>query len=178
MIDEVQLAADSARIEQALDELRGLVPLPAFQRIEDLLRRVLGVYGAGLERALEHARAAGADDSFDARLAGDELLASLLVLHGLHPTPIGERVEEALAALRRELGAPDDALVVDRIDGGTIRLRAAPLAAGAMSPRLAESIVRRVVESAAPEATAIVIEGLPALRDPELVQLRVHRAAP
>ena len=180
MTEAVELQAESARIEHLLGELRDLVPLPAWQRIEDVLRRIVRLYGAGLGRALAHARATGcAGDAFDSRLCDDELLASLLVLHGLHPISLEERVQRALAALRGELRIGDDALALVRIDEGVVHLAAAAtLGGGAMSRGLAEATVRRVLETAAPEIVSIQISGLPEPRDPSLVQLRASRTTP
>jgi hypothetical protein len=178
VLSDDQLAAISARLEQLLDELRELVAAPALQRVEDALRAVVDIYAAGLGRAIDHARASGASaDRLDPLLAADELLASLLLLHGLHPWSTEERVHRALAALGSELG--EDVLELVEIRDGVAHLAArAPLAAGAMSPSLAESIVRRVVETSAPELSSISITGLAPQRDPTLVQIRTVRPAP
>ena len=156
------------------------MPLPAWQRIEDVLRRIVRLYSAGLARALAHARRTGAHGpAFDEQLCNDDLLASLLVLHGLHPHTTEQRVEHALAALRAELRLADDALLVTKIAGDVLHLQAAEsLGGGAMSNGLAEGMVRRVLETAAPEIASIVIAGLPRPRDPSLVQLRTSRTTP
>ena len=172
---ESDLQADAAKLEQVLAEIRELVPLPAWQRVEDALRRVMRLYGAGLARAIDHARATGAEPrAFDRAIVDDELLASLLVLHGLHPQSVAERVQQAVARIRAELGLADDALVLVSIEAGAVQLAASTgLQTGAMAPTLAESIVRRVIETAAPEVTSIAITGLAPPHDPSLVQLRV-----
>ena len=156
---EAELQADAAKLEQVLAEIRELVPLPAWQRVEDALRRVVRLYGAGLERAIHHARATGSQPAaLDRALVDDELLASLLVLHGLHPQSLEERVQHAVARVRAELGLPDDGLVLVAIHDGAVELGAASgLATGAMAPSLAESVVRRVIEASAPEVTSIKI---------------------
>lgn len=178
MSEDTELQAESARIERLLAELRDLVPLPAWQRVEDVLRAVVRLYGAGLGRALAHARASGADgEHFDARLCDDELLASLLVLHGLHPVGLEERVQRALAALRADLSLADDALRLVRVGDGAVEVAASEaIGGGAMSRGLAEATVRRVLETAAPEIVTIEISGLPQPRDASLVQLRVSRS--
>lgn len=175
--DDARLRAESAQIERLLDELREMVPPPAWQRIEQVLRRVVSLYGAGLGHALAHAHAAGASDAFEARLCEDPLLASLLVLHGLHPQPTAVRVERTLALLREHLGVSEDDLALESIDDGVVHLRAsARLGGGSMSPRMAESVVRHALEEAAPELEHIEIVGLPAASDPALVQIRTRRA--
>jgi len=180
MSDEAELQAEAARIERLLDEVRELVPLPAWQRVEDVLRRIVRLYAAGLARALAHARESGAaGEHFDAKLTADDLLASLLVLHGLHPLSTAQRIDRALAALREELRLADDSLALLGVDGGLVRLAATDaIGGGAMSRGLVESTIRRVVETAAPELTSIEITGLTPPPDPSLVQLRTSRHTP
>ena len=68
------------RIERLLGELEAAVPPATFGRIEDVIALVTQLYGAGLERI-----AGFVGPEALRRLAGDDLVASLLVLHGLHP---------------------------------------------------------------------------------------------
>ena len=174
--DEARLRAESAQIERLLEELRAMVPPPAWQRIEQVLRRVVALYGAGLGHALAHAHAVGAGDDFDARLCDDDLLASLLVLHGLHPQPPQARIERTLALLRERLGVTEDDLALEAIDGGVARVRAsARLGGGSVSLPLAESIVKHAIEEAAPELSGVDLTGLPSPPDPTLVQIRPRR---
>ena len=88
--------AAGERIDTLLDasSAGGIV---ARERAEELVRLVADLYGAGLERVLEimHDRGQLDDDTLDA-LAGDDLVASLLLVHGLHPYGVGTRVERAL----------------------------------------------------------------------------------
>ena len=178
MSDDLQLQAESAQLEQVLAEVRELVAMPVWRRVEDALRRVVRLYGEGLARAIAHARESGANGAtFDARIASDELLASLLVLHGLHPLSTEQRVRGALAAVHRELGISESALALVEIRDGVVALSAAgALGNGAMASGLAESIVRRALETAAPEIARVEIRGLPPPRDPTLVKLRTRQA--
>ncbi|HEY1558546.1 MAG TPA: hypothetical protein VGF94_27170 [Kofleriaceae bacterium] len=177
--DEAELQAESAEIERLLEELRELVPLPAWQRVEEVLRRVVRLYGEGLSRALDHARAAGATGELDTRLCDDELLASLLVLHGLHPMTTEQRLARALASLRAELQLGDDELAFAELADGVVVLTASRgLHTGAMSTDLAQRLIQRALEIAAPEITGVRIDGVPVPRDPSLVQLRTSRPSP
>src|ERR1700733_11374452 len=117
------LRATGDRIEQLLDELRATADPRSCDRAEELLRLVSDLYGAGLARAVELARErdAGLVDAF----VGDDLLASLLLVHGLHPKDLIRRVEEALAQVRPFLaghGGDVELLDIDE-SAGAIRLR-------------------------------------------------------
>jgi hypothetical protein len=178
--DDQRLQSESLEIEHLLGEIEQLVPAPAWQRVERVIARVVRLYGAGLARVLDHAREAGAvAASFDERIAADDLLASLLVLHGIHPLPVEERVRRALQSARFELGIADHELELVGVTDGRVELRAAQaLGGGAMASRVAEGAVRRVIESVAPEVTAVDIRGLAPPADPTLVKLRIRREAP
>ena len=76
------------RIERLLDELRAASDPVAIAKAEDLLRIVTELYAAGLARVVE--LVSDAPDVF-AALVDDELVASLLLVHGLHPDSLGAR---------------------------------------------------------------------------------------
>src|ERR687886_1588377 len=94
---------ESERIQQLLDEVRELAPPPVWQRVEELIRRLLALYGEGLERLLGHARECGADGTLSQRLIADDLISSLLVLHGLHPLAPDARIRNAIERLQPHL---------------------------------------------------------------------------
>ena len=78
----------------------------ARERAEELVRQVTDLYGAGLERILEILDEPGKlDDATLAALAADDLVASLLLVHGLHPHDVETRVAAALDGVRPYLGS-------------------------------------------------------------------------
>jgi hypothetical protein len=74
------LRAVGARIEELLGQLRATSDPATAEVAEEVVRLVVELYGAGLERAVELAGPEAVD-----RFVEDELVASLLVLHDLHP---------------------------------------------------------------------------------------------
>jgi hypothetical protein len=169
VIDEARLRAESHEIERELAELRELVVPAAWNRIEHVLRVTIALYGTGLAHALAHAKRAGADVAgLDNLVIDDDLLASLLLLHGLHPLPTASRVLRVVADLRAELGIAEVDLGVDTISDGVARLHASHnLGGGAMSAHVAAEIVRRAIEHSAPELDAIEITGLETSHPPD-----------
>jgi hypothetical protein len=171
--DALRRAGD--RIARLLDELRELAPEPAWQRVEQLVHTMVELYGGGLERVLEHAWQACAPEGtaeLRARLADDDWVASLLVLHGLHPLAPDERIRRALAARAHELGAIELA-AFDRADG-VARLRQTSLGASRLSPVQLERALMRLLEDVAPEVTRVELEGA-RRSDPSLVQIDLTR---
>jgi hypothetical protein len=125
----------------------------ARERAEELVRLVADLYGAGLERLLEIVHDAGAlTDEVAEGLAGDELVSSLLLVHGLHPYDAGTRVAGALAGIR-------DVELLEVSGDGVVRLRMAGGGHGCGTSTAAlRSTVEEAIEAAAPEITRIEIE--------------------
>src|SRR6202022_3706311 len=74
-----------ARLESAPD--------PATRELaEELVSAVVRMYGAGLEQILDALFAAGEDGAgIAASLVQDPLVATLLLIHDLHPVPLTDR---------------------------------------------------------------------------------------
>jgi Fe-S cluster biogenesis protein NfuA len=152
--------AAGERIEQLIDALGAGGPA-ARDRAEELVRVVVELYGAGLERLLELVDAGGAltESTVDA-LADDGLVSGLLVVHGLHPYGVAERVERALESVRpylRSHGGDVELLGVDdSADGSVVGLRLLGHCDGcAGSTATLRSAVEEAVEAAAPEVVRI-----------------------
>jgi Fe-S cluster biogenesis protein NfuA len=153
------LRAVGDRIEQLLDELHTTAEPAACALAQELLRLVTELYGGGLERVVVLARE-DAPELVD-RLLADELVASLLLVHGLHPESVTARVEQALESVRPFLATHDgdvELLDVDE-DAGAVHLRLLGSCDGCPSSAvtLRDAVERAIVE-AAPEITVIDVE--------------------
>lgn len=110
--EEERLRRNAARVEELLDEVQEMVGPPAWRRVEELVTCLVGLYGAGLSRILEHLEREGAlNSTLEERLLGDETVESLLLLHGLHPRsgeeqPDGELVTLDVGRSRRRRERP------------------------------------------------------------------------
>lgn len=106
------------RVEGLLEELEVLADPATRDAALETVQAVLALYGAGLERIVErvgplHATA----------LAGDELVEHLLLLHGLHPMSVEERVREALDGVRPYLGSHGGDVELVGVFDGVARVR-------------------------------------------------------
>ncbi len=154
------------RIDALIDALAGGGPGPANparsrERAEDLVRAVTDLYGAGLERLLTIVHDSGRlDEELLGLLAADELVASLLLVHGLHPYDVRTRVEHALDDVRPYLGSHGgDVELLAVTDAGAVRLRLLGSCDGCPSSSVTlELAVQDAIEAAAPEVTAIEVE--------------------
>jgi hypothetical protein len=167
-------AAVGTEIEALIHQIGALGDPRAAAHAQELARLLMSLYGAGLSRILDIVRTerAGGDAALD-RFASDPLVASLLVLHDLHPHPIEVRVARALDALRPHLPAGTNVTVLDA-RGDAVRVRVERPAAGQASARNIHLALERAIQEAAPEAAAIEIEGL----SDELIQIMRSRPRP
>jgi len=149
---EAQWRAAGDRIQTLLDSFAA-GGTAAYERAQHLVREVVGLYGAGLERILAHA-----DPELTERLATDDLVASLLLVHGLHPHDMRRRVSEALDRVRPYLGSHGGDVDLIEIEGGTVRLafqgscKSCPSSAVTL-----ELAVEDAIRAAAPEITDIEV---------------------
>jgi Fe-S cluster biogenesis protein NfuA len=140
------------RIEQLLGEFDGADA----ELAEDLVHTLIEFYGAGLARIVELV-----DRPLLDRLAEDELVRGLLVLHDLHPRSTHERVTEALDKVRPYLGSHAGDVEFVGIDDGVLRLRLQGTCDGCPSSTVtAKYAIERMVREVAPEISDVVVDGV------------------
>lgn len=148
------LRATGDRIEGLLDELRVQIDPSAWSKAEEVLRLVTEMYGAALERVVD---LVGAE-----AVVKDELVASLLILHGLHPDDLATRVNQALQSVRPYLathGGDVEVLGIDE-ETGVVRLRLLGSCDGCPSSSVTLKLaVEEAIYEAAPEVNRIEAEG-------------------
>jgi Fe-S cluster biogenesis protein NfuA/nitrite reductase/ring-hydroxylating ferredoxin subunit len=150
-------AAVGARIATLLDACAVAGPVAA-QRAEELVRLVVDLYGAGLERLLDVLADAGRLDDVAARaLADDDLVASLLLVHGLHPYDVDTRIRQALEDVRPYLGSHGgDVALLGVTPEGVVRLQFSGTCGSCPSSSATlELAIEGAVSAAAPETTGI-----------------------
>ena len=146
------------RIEHLLDQLSATAPRPARDAVDELLRLVTDLYGGGLARIV--ALVGEADPALLDRLVADELVASLLLVHDLHPETLVARVAGALDRVRpmlAEHGGDVELLDVDEAVGA-VRLQLLGNCDGC--PSSSETLrhaVERAIEEAAPEVRLVEV---------------------
>jgi Fe-S cluster biogenesis protein NfuA len=114
----------AARIETLIQQIAALPDQRARFAAEGLVQELLGMYGEGLARLLEltmQSETAGL--ALIETFARDDLLSSLLLLHGLHPLTIEARIEQALERLRPGLRSHGSDVELLRVDNSVAYLR-------------------------------------------------------
>lgn len=152
---DAQWCTAGDRIQTLLDASAagGIV---ARERAEQLIREVTDLYGAGLERMMRMALAARPD--LAETFAADDLVASLLLVHGLHPHDTERRVGDALDGVRPYLGSHGGDVELLEVDGDTVRLQFAGSCRSCPSSSVTlELAVEDAIRAAAPEVSSIEV---------------------
>ena len=147
--------AAGERVEALLAELRAQAGPQAAATAEELVSCLVELYGAGLAEIVKIiGEDAEAGPRLMARLTGDPLVESLLLLHDLHPLPVADRVRRAIEAVLPQLGAHAGRVDFESVDDqGVIPLRLAPGGHGCGSSSGAvQAAIEQAGAAAAPEA--------------------------
>jgi Fe-S cluster biogenesis protein NfuA len=156
------LRAVGDRIEQLLDELHATADPRACATADELLRLVTELYGAALTRVMELVDRDA--PTLAETLAADELVASLLLVHGLHPDSLEHRVEHALESVRPFLAQHGGDVELVDLDAaaGAVRLRLLGNCDGCPSSSVTLQLaVERAIVDAAPEIVTIDVDRPP-----------------
>ena len=132
-------------------------------RAEDLVSLLMRLYGAGIRRILEIADEAGLlEGALLDRLVDDELVASLLIVHDLHPVDLETRVQDALDRVRPYLGSHGGDVEILAIEGDVVRVRMEGSCSSCPSSTVTLSYaIEKAILEAAPEIARIEAEGVP-----------------
>ena len=116
-------AIDSvARIEGLLEELEAMPDVVARGTATEVVQALLQLYGDGLGRIVDVV-AARDDGTIAQALGDDDLIAHLLLLHGLHPVPVEERVRDALAGVLPYLESHGGSVELLEVTDGVVHVR-------------------------------------------------------
>lgn len=151
-----------ARIEELVGKVETLADPNARATIRELVQSLIELHGSGIERMLEVIV-----DANDAglplidELAGDDIVESLLLLHGLHPLDLETRVIQALEKVRPYLQSHGGNVELLAVDDGVVRLRLEGSCHGCASSALTLKLaIEEAIYDAAPDVSALEVEGV------------------
>jgi Fe-S cluster biogenesis protein NfuA len=155
-----------ARIERLLDELRSAASPRVADTAEELVALLVQLYGEGLQRIAAVLAGRPGGEALLRELAADDLVASLLVLHDVHPDDTETRVRAALDQVRPYLGSHAGGVEYLGLSGGVVRLRLRGSCDGCPSSLVTvRTAIETAIAEAAPEVEEVEVEGVaPAAR--------------
>jgi Fe-S cluster biogenesis protein NfuA/nitrite reductase/ring-hydroxylating ferredoxin subunit len=150
------------RVQDLQERLEACPPSAATEAADELVTAVVQMYGAGLERIVATLVAAGdTGEGIAATLADDELVATLLLIHDLHPVPLAERVQRALDSVRPYMESHGGNVELLSLTDGIARIHlrgsCSDCSASAVTLELA---IKQALEEAAPDLEGLEVEGV------------------
>jgi Fe-S cluster biogenesis protein NfuA len=160
-LDDPEFRRRMERVEILVHEVERCPDAATRARARELVQAVLDLHGAGLERIFEQIAGRGETGlALIETLTRDDLVGSLLLLHGLHPLDLETRVRQALDRVRpyvRSHGGDVELLGVAR---GVVRLRMVGSCQGCpSSAQTVKTTIEEAIHELAPDAAAIEVEG-------------------
>lgn len=159
---EVTVEQSVRRIEELVTALDALPDPAAREPARALLEAVLELHGLALARIGAIVAAADGGVALLERLAADEPVQAVLLLHGLHPEPIEARVGKAIEALQPQFATRGLGLKLIESHAGLARVRVRWISQ-TPSPDVADQSraeIEAAIFEAAPDLEALEIEGL------------------
>jgi hypothetical protein len=156
-----------ARIADLVQQAEAVTDPAARAVTVELVQAVLEFHAVSLDRILEvvSAESQAASDA----LFSDDLVSSVLVLHGLHRDSTETRVNRAMEKLQRYFDSRGAGIVLLGLESGTVRVRFTGTRPGAGAA--AKGVIEDAIYEAAPEIAGLVIEGIEERREPGFVPL-------
>ena len=155
------------RVQELLGSLDEIADPVAQNRVQELVGAVLELYGAGLERILGVLADAG-EPALPIRdaLLDDGIVASLLLIHGLYPITLEERVMQGLENIRPFLAGHGGNVELVSVEHGVARLRLQGSCDGCpASASTLENALREAIDEVAPDLLGLEVEGVVGLDD-------------
>jgi Fe-S cluster biogenesis protein NfuA len=127
-----------------------------------LLQSMMDLHGAAMSRIVELLSESGeAGRSSLAKLGNDPLICGLLVLYGIHPVSLEDRVSRAIESVRPQLQRKGGSVELVGISEEKVRVRIQSSGNGCGSSSDAlKSVVEQAILEAAPELMSVIVEGL------------------
>jgi Fe-S cluster biogenesis protein NfuA/nitrite reductase/ring-hydroxylating ferredoxin subunit len=166
------------RVQELQTRLESSTESATREVAEELISALVQMYGAGLERILGVLFEAGPEgERIAASLPDDPLVATLLLIHDLHPVSLEQRVQQALDSVRPYMESHGGNVELLSLESGIARIHLQ----GSCSDCSASSVtlelaIKQALEEAAPDLEGLEVEGAnaPAAEGPESVWIDVE----
>lgn len=156
-----EFQAHTERIDQLVQRVSETLDGDARNSALELLHAVMDLHGSVLSRIVEILEASEPGRSSLAKLGADPLVCGLLVLYGVHPVPLEQRVARAIEDVRPRLNKQNGTVELLGISEGVVRVRVQGSGHGCgSSPEALQRTVEQAILEAAPEVVEIVAEGV------------------
>jgi Fe-S cluster biogenesis protein NfuA len=149
------------RLDALIHEIETFTDPTARSVAEEVVQALLELHGGGIERMLEIVAAGDAGQPILTEIATDDTTRNLLLLHGLHPVSMEDRVRQALDRVRPYMASHGGYVELRGIEDGVVHLRLEGSCHGCPSSLLTLQLsIEKEIMDLAPDVAGIEVEGL------------------
>jgi Fe-S cluster biogenesis protein NfuA len=147
------------RAEELLDQVQTIADPQAQSIAIETIRVLFDLYGEGLARMVE-AGTRRAGNPLLNEYQADELISHLLLMHGLHPQSVEERILQALEEVRPYMASHGGNVELLSVEDGVVHLRLVGSCHGCgASASTMKLAVEKAIHKYAPDIVAVEAEG-------------------
>jgi Fe-S cluster biogenesis protein NfuA/nitrite reductase/ring-hydroxylating ferredoxin subunit len=156
-----ELNQHGKRVQELIAEIDGVTDSNARELLQECMQEVLAFYGLGLGRILEIAKSVSEGQAVYEKLVHDSVVRGLLLIHGLHPVPLEDRLREALAKVRPYMESHGGNVELLSLDNDVARLRLVGHCESCPSSAITlELALKQAIEEACPDLLSFECEGV------------------
>lgn len=157
-----EFQAHTEKIERLVEQVTAMVDGEARTMALDLVQALMDLHGAGISRVVEVLGESGeAGRKSLARLGEDPLVCGLMVLYGVHPVPMPERVRNAIEHVRPKVQKQGGGVELLEVSDGLVRVSISSSSNGChSSPDALKQLVEQAIREASPEVEAVIADGV------------------
>jgi Fe-S cluster biogenesis protein NfuA len=158
-----EFQAHTEQIDRLVQRVTDLADEEARSTALELLQSLMDLHGAVLTRIVEVLNSSGdAGRSALQKLGSDPLVCGLLVLYGIHPVSLEDRVRSAIEQVGPQLRKQGATVELLSVADAVVRVKIATSTNGCgSSPDALKQRVEQAILEAAPEVVQVVAEGMP-----------------
>ena len=145
------------RVQELQDRLDECSDVAVRELADELVSAVVEMYGAGLERIFSSPEG----ERLATSLSEDPVVATLLLIHDLHPVPLEQRVQEALESVRPYMESHGGNVEFLGLEEGVARLHLRGSCSDCSASTVTlELAIKRALEEAAPDLVGLEVQGV------------------
>ncbi|HZP23934.1 MAG TPA: NifU family protein [Terriglobales bacterium] len=150
------------KIERAVGRVNDLQDDGGRTAALELMQSLMDLHGAAMARIVEVLSETGDSGRNSlASLGGDALLCGLMVLYGVHPWGLEERVRRAIENVRPQVQKQGGKVELLDVSDSLVRVSLSSSGNGChSSPDALKSVIEQAIREAAPEVIDFVAEGV------------------
>ena len=158
-----EFQAHTEQIERLVQRVSDLADDGARSTALELLQSLMDLHGAVMSRVVEVLTESGESGrNALAKLGSDPLVCGLLVLYGIHPVSLEDRVARAIEKVSPQLRKQSGTVELLGISEAVVRVKIQSSANGCGSnPDALKLTVEQAILEAAPDVVQVLVEGAP-----------------